>query len=44
LPIAYLYSTQVDLQGKVGQAVTLQAAPRPNHHFAFPAYFVLEAN
>lgn len=44
LPIAYLYSTQVDLHAKVGQNVVLQAAPRPNHHFAFPAYFVLGVN
>lgn len=44
LPIAYLYSTQVDLHAKVGQNVTLQAAPRPNHHFAFPAYFVFGVN
>ncbi len=41
LPSAYLYSTQVDLQDKVGQEVTLVATPRPNSNFAFPAYFVL---
>jgi len=39
-PTAYLYSTQVDLGKHVGQNVTLLAAPRPNNHFAFPAYFV----
>ncbi len=44
LPIAYLYSTQIDLHAKVGQNVVLQASPRPNHHFAFPAYFVLGVN
>jgi hypothetical protein len=41
LPIAYLYSTQVNLQAKVGQAVSIQAIQRDNHNFAFPAFFVL---
>lgn len=40
LPIAYLYSTQVNLQEKVGHEVTLYGSPRDNHSFAFPAYFV----
>lgn len=40
-PIAYLYSTHVDLEKFAGKTVTVVAAPRPNHHFAFPAYFVL---
>lgn len=40
-PIAYLYSTQVDLEKYVGKSVTLLVAPRPNNHFAFPAYYVL---
>lgn len=39
-PIAYLYSTQVDLEQYAGKSVTLLAAIRPNNHFAFPAYFV----
>jgi hypothetical protein len=39
-PIAYLYSTQVDLEKYAGKSVTLLAVPRPNNHFAFPAYFV----
>jgi len=39
-PIAYLYSTNIDLEKYVGQNVTLLASPRPNNHFAFPAYFV----
>lgn len=39
-PIAYLYSTQADLDQYVGKTVTLLASPRPNNHFAFPAYFV----
>ena len=40
-PLAYLYSTQVDLSQYVGQNITILASPRPNNHFAFPAYFVL---
>ena len=39
-PIAYLYSTQVDLDKYEGKQVTILASPRPNNHFAFPAYFV----
>lgn len=41
LPVAYLYSTRVNLQGMVGHAVTLRGSPRANNNFAFPAYFVL---
>jgi hypothetical protein len=41
LPIAYLYSTQIDLQDSVGHEVSLQAVPRSNNNFAFPAYFIL---
>lgn len=40
-PIAYVYSTHVDLEKLSGKTVTLIASPRPNNHFAFPAYFVL---
>ncbi len=40
-PIAYLYSTHVDLEKYQGKTVTLLVSPRPNNHFAFPAYFVL---
>ncbi|HRD55904.1 MAG TPA: SH3 domain-containing protein [Parachlamydiaceae bacterium] len=43
LPLAYLYSTQVDLQELLGEKVTLEAVARPNNSFAFPAYFVLKA-
>jgi len=39
-PLAYLYSTQIDLDKYAGKTVTLLAVPRPNNHFAFPAYFV----
>ncbi len=41
LPIAFLYSTHVNLQEWVGREVAIRVASRPNHHFAFPAYFVL---
>ncbi len=40
-PIAFLYSTKIDLQRLVGRNVTIMATPRPNNNFAFPAYFVL---
>ncbi len=39
-PLAYIYSTQVDLDRHIGKTVTVLASPRPNNHFAFPAYFV----
>ena len=41
-PIAYLYSTQVNLQELIGQEITVEAVLRPNNHFAFPAYFVID--
>lgn len=41
LPIAYLYSTTIDLQNYVAKPVSMQLAERPNNHFAIPAYFVL---
>lgn len=40
LPVAYLYSTKIDLEEKVGQQVTVRVSERPNNQFAFPAYFV----
>jgi len=42
LPVAYVYSTMVDLEDYVGKKVNLICSPRPNHSFAFPAYYVLE--
>lgn len=39
--LAYLYSTQIDLSQYIEQEVTVSVSPRPNNHFAFPAYFVL---
>lgn len=44
LPIAYLYSTKIDLQNAVGNEVTLRAVPRANNNFAFPAYFILSVD
>lgn len=44
LPVAFLYSTKVNLQDKVGKRVVVMASPRPNNHFAFPAYFVLSVD
>lgn len=41
MPVAYVYSTQVNLQDFVGKKVTLVGTQRPNNNFAFPAYFVL---
>ena len=41
IPAAYLYSTNIDLEKYVGKHVTFLVSPRPNNHFAFPAYFVL---
>lgn len=42
VPIAYVYSTHVNLQNLVGKRVNLQAISRPNNSFAFPAYYVLD--
>ncbi len=41
LPVAYVYSTQINLQEYVGKKVTLLVAPRSNNNFAFPAFYVL---
>lgn len=41
LPIAFLYSTQVNLQNFVGHEVTIKVVPRNNSNYAYPAYFVL---
>jgi len=44
LPVAFLYSTRVNLQHLVGKRVTVMASPRPNNNFAFPAYYVLSVD
>lgn len=41
LPIAFIYSTQINLQDYVGHEVVVRVTPRPNFNYAFPAYFVL---
>lgn len=41
LPVAYLYSTLVDLKELEGKEVSLVVVERPNNNFAFPTYFVL---
>lgn len=43
IPVAYIYSTQVNLQNYIGKEVTLRVSPRDNNNFAYPAYFVLSA-
>lgn len=43
LPVAYVYSTQLNLQDLVGKKVTVVGVKRENNNFAFPAYFVLSA-
>jgi hypothetical protein len=40
-PLAYLYSTKINLQEELGKIIEIVAAPRPNNHFAYPAYYVL---
>lgn len=42
LPVAYVYSTKVDLNQYIGKRITVMGSPRDNHNFAFPAYFVHE--
>lgn len=41
LPIAFLYSTKVNIQNYVGHDVVVRVVPRPNNNYAFPAYYVL---
>lgn len=41
LPIAFLYSTHINLQEYIGHEVSIVVSPRDNNNFAFPAYFVL---
>ena len=40
VPVAYLYSTKINLDSFVGSFVAIEAGERPNHDFALPAYFV----
>ena len=41
-PIAYLYSTRLNLLDQVGQEVEVKGLHRPNNLFNHPAYFVWE--
>jgi hypothetical protein len=41
IPLGYLYSTQVDLKAFEGKEVSVLVVSRPNNHFAFPAYYVI---
>ena len=43
VPVAYVYSTHVNLHSLVGKRVNLVAIQRPNNSFAFPAFYVLDA-
>ncbi|NGX39258.1 MAG: hypothetical protein KR126chlam1_00581 [Chlamydiae bacterium] len=40
LPVAYVYSTCVDLGEYVGKKVKMVGSPRSNNSFAFPAYYI----
>lgn len=42
IPVAYLYSTKLDLHDFVGKKVSIVGSPRSNNNFAFPAYYVLD--
>lgn len=44
LPIAYVYSTHINLDDYVGKRVNLHVTERSNNNFAFPAFFVLDAD
>jgi len=43
VPVAYVYSTHVNLHNLVGKRVNLSVSSRSNNSFAFPAYYVLDA-
>lgn len=43
-PIAFIYSTRINLHDKVGEEISVKVAPRNNQHFAYPAYYVLTVN
>lgn len=41
VPVAFLYSTTLDLQSKIGKQISVIALKRPNNHFAYPAFFAI---
>ena len=43
LPVAYLYSLDVNLDDYVGKEMSFSAVQRHNNHFAFPSYCILQA-
>jgi len=43
VPVAYLYSSTIDLKDFIGRNITVVVSLRPNHHYALPAFFVHEA-
>ena len=40
IPVAFVYSVQINLEEHVNKRVNLMVSPRPNNNFAFPAYYV----
>ena len=40
LPVAYIYSTHINLDQYIGKKISFVASLRPNNNFAFPAYFI----
>lgn len=42
VPIAFVYSTQLNLEDYLGKKVNLVVSERPNNNFAWPAYYVHE--
>ena len=40
-PIAFVYSTQVNLNDMIGKEVSITASERSNNNFAYPAYYAL---
>lgn len=41
MPVAFIYSTCIDLNERVGKEVTVSGLRRPNNHFAYPAYYAI---
>ncbi|QVE49188.1 SH3 domain-containing protein [Chlamydia crocodili] len=39
--IAFVYATKIDLEKWLGKRVSVECLPRPNNHFAFPAYYII---
>lgn len=41
IPVAFLYSTRLNLENLIGKEVSIMGALRSNNNFAYPAFFVL---